>query len=77
MFEWELKVENFLLGLLILQVAQLWFLKFVVDAQRHSAESLRQINLQLQQINLKRLGVDVAHIRVNTGKSADTETDDL
>lgn len=71
MFEWELKVENVLFGLFILQVTQLWFLKFVVDAQRQSAENLRQINRllqQLPQIDLKRLGVDVAHIRDNTGK---------
>ena len=68
MFEWELQVENALLGLFILQVAQLWFLKFVLDAQRQSAESLRQINVQLQHIDLKRLGVDVAHVRENTAK---------
>ena len=68
MFEWELKVENVLFGLFILQVTQLWFLKFVVDDQRRSAESLREINKLLQQIDLKRLGVDVAHIRNNTGK---------
>ena len=71
MFEWELKVENVLFGLFILQVTQLWFLKFVVDDQRRSAESLREINKllqQLPQIDLKRLGVDVAHIRNNTGR---------
>ena len=68
MFEWELQAENVLLGLFILQVTQLWLLKFVVDAQRQSAESLRKINQQLQQIDLKRLGVDVAHIRDNTGR---------
>ena len=68
MFEWELQAENVLLGLFILQVTQLWLLKFVVDAQRQSAESLRKINQQLHQIDLKRLGVDVAHIRDNTGR---------
>ena len=68
MFEWELQAENVLLGLFILKVTQLWLLKFVVDAQRQSAESLRKINQQLQQIDLKRLGVDVAHIRDNTGR---------
>ena len=77
MFEWELKIENALLALIILQIFQIWFSKFLLDDQRQSAENLRQINLQLQNIDLKRLGVDVAHVRVNTGKSADTETDGL
>ena len=69
MFEWELKIENALLALVILQIFQIWFSKFLLDAQRQSAESLKQINLQLQNIDLKRLGVDVAHVRENTGKN--------